>query len=1194
MNIKEMFKKEIDRDIKGVIKVGQKDDEDIYQELNEYIVTHELLKHFREFFESYKKGIGQYTDDMGVWISGFFGSGKSHFLKILSYILENKEVHGKKALDFFKEDKITDSTVIADMSLSSTISTDVILFNIDAKSSTSEYKENAILDVFLKVFNEFSGFSASYPFLADFERKLTEEDVYDNFINEFEKINGNKWVDEREDFYFIQDDIMESLSNINYMSKEAAINWAEKAEENYNNSISIEKFSKLIHEYLESKGNDHHLIFLVDEVGQYIGDNSKLMLNLQTLTEELGTKCGGKAWIVVTSQEAIDSIVDVKGDDFSKIQGRFKTRLSLSSANVDEVIRKRILAKNEVGEKTLIALYEEKEAVLKNLIHFEDAAEMKKYSGSENFSQVYPFIPYQFNLLGNVLKAIREHGASGKHLSEGERSMLALFQESGIEMMNREEGVLVPFNIFYNPLAKFVDSAHSSVIIKATNNDNLDKFDVKVLKVLFMIKYVKEIKANINNLTTLLVEYIETDRVDLREKIEKSLKNLENETLIQRNGEIYTFLTNEEQDINAAIKNEHIETGEIQNEVSNIIYEDIFSDNKFAYNKRYNFEFNKAVDGRYKGNRQGNDIGVNIITSYKDLIYHNDSSQKQLTPEAEEEKESRILRAMSENKELIINVRNSSNFLTEIEEYLKIDKYLNKHATNLSENYNTILVAKRQESSDKRERAKIFIMEALEEGDIYIDGEKSRIVSKNPSSRINEGLKNLVDKVYFKLKTLEIEPSEADIKNAIIHPDRLIYKENLAVDELMNFIDRKTLNHSKPLLKTVFSEFKKAPYGFVDEDIRWLLAVLFGKKLIYLIKNSEQITIQKNTPMEIIRFLKDRKLQEKIIIDKKVGIPANEIKVVKNVLKEFFSVPNTPNDDEELKDLFFKEAKIFDNFGMILSKYDVEKRYPGKTVIKEVKELFKELNRIKSTKEFYGFVSDKENVFLNLHEDIGNVKTFFNGKQDNIFREACDIIDLYENNQYLISNNEKLKSDIVSIKTIIEMNSPFSNIHKLPNLTASFKEEFEKIINKEKNIVQAHIDSDKEQIMNNLSSKELKEKFESEVESRYDEIIKTINKTNDIPKIKSFREVSEKLRIRFIEKIEKYNESTPKNGNGNSSPPTPIKNININIKEIINDKHMLNIKEEKDIDDFIETLKKNLKERLKEIDEKGSINLRFY
>ena len=101
MQIKEMFEKQIDRDIKGVIKVGQSDEENVYQELDEYVVTKELLKHFRDFFDNYEKGINNNTDKMGVWISGFFGSGKSHFLKILSYLLKNSVVEGKRAIEYF-------------------------------------------------------------------------------------------------------------------------------------------------------------------------------------------------------------------------------------------------------------------------------------------------------------------------------------------------------------------------------------------------------------------------------------------------------------------------------------------------------------------------------------------------------------------------------------------------------------------------------------------------------------------------------------------------------------------------------------------------------------------------------------------------------------------------------------------------------------------------------------------------------------------------------------------------------------------------------------------------------------------------------------------------------------------------------------------------------------------------------------
>lgn len=137
---------------------------------------------------------------------------------------------------------------------------------------------------------------------------------------------------------------------------------------------------------------------------------------------------------------------------------------------------------------------------------------------------------YQFNLLGSVLTSIRTHGASGKHLAEGERSMLALFKESAVKVMNDEPGTIVPFNMFYDALEQFLDHSHKGVISRALDNEYLNPnhekecFDVNVLKTLFMIKYVKEIKANIENITSLMVSNVNDDRMALAQQVEDTLK----------------------------------------------------------------------------------------------------------------------------------------------------------------------------------------------------------------------------------------------------------------------------------------------------------------------------------------------------------------------------------------------------------------------------------------------------------------------------------------------------------------------------------------------------------------------------------------------------------------------------------------------------------------------------------------------
>ena len=353
MKIQSMFQKDINRDINGVVKVAQDDEKSLHQELSEYIITKELRRHFRTFFDNYTKAIDQPTDKMGVWISGFFGSGKSHFLKMLSYLLSNKEVQEVPAIDYFK-DKFDDPMMYAQAVKCVSIPTESILFNIDIEGPINKDK-TAVLRTFAKMFYNHCGFYGDDLKIAKLERFIDRQGKTEEFRQKFEEVNGGPWVETRDSFAFFEDDVVEVLQSVLGMSEQAARNWFNGEE---TNELSIAQLVSDIKEYVDSKGDKFRLLFMVDEVGQYIGDDGDLMINLQSLVEELGAKCMGKVWVMVTSQEAIDSVVKITGDDFSKIQGRFNTRLSLSSSSVDEVIKKRVLAKAEEADQLLHMVYD--------------------------------------------------------------------------------------------------------------------------------------------------------------------------------------------------------------------------------------------------------------------------------------------------------------------------------------------------------------------------------------------------------------------------------------------------------------------------------------------------------------------------------------------------------------------------------------------------------------------------------------------------------------------------------------------------------------------------------------------------------------------------------------------------------------------------------------------------------------------
>ena len=372
MQIQNIFKKNISRPINGVVKADQLDESVVWQELDEYVVTRELDRHFRGFMSAYLGAIDNPSDPiiaarMAVWISGFFGSGKSHFLKIISYLLSNKAARcpetavDKKAVDFFS-DKIKDPMLLADIKRTQSFNTDVILFNIDSRADASDGR-TTILTVFWRLFNESLGFCSDSLPLAEIERYLTRKGRYEAFKEKFEQIYGSAWEDERDAYSLLQDEIVEALSIILDKNPNATKDWFEKYENSF--TLTVEHFAKRVKEYLDLKPRNHRIVFLVDEIGQFIGSDTHLMLNLQTIVEDLGRICEGRAWVMVTSQEDIDAIIgDIKSskaNDFSKIQGRFNTRLSLSSANTDEVIQARLLEKKDGAKTELETLFAEKD-----------------------------------------------------------------------------------------------------------------------------------------------------------------------------------------------------------------------------------------------------------------------------------------------------------------------------------------------------------------------------------------------------------------------------------------------------------------------------------------------------------------------------------------------------------------------------------------------------------------------------------------------------------------------------------------------------------------------------------------------------------------------------------------------------------------------------------------------------------------
>lgn len=1182
MLIKEMFQKEIDRDIRGVIKADQTDEDDVHQELEEYVVTKELLKHFNKFYENYLKSIDGNTDKVGVWISGFFGSGKSHFLKILSYLLANKKVKGNSPVDYFA-DKIEDPILYANMQRVASVPTETILFNIDSKSPLdNKTKDDAILRVLIKVFYEHQGYYGNNPVVAELEKFLDREGNLEKFKEEFAKVAPDKWENRRNTFGFDSHFVKEALLNSTNMTEEAIDNWLSTGIDHID--ISIERFAKEVKEYIDQKGPDFHLVFLIDEIGQYIGDRRDLMLNLQTVTENLGAICNGQAWVMVTSQESIDSIVKVKGDDFSRIQGRFDTRLSLSSVSVDEVIQKRILDKKDFAQKSLEATYPNKGPILRNVISFRDStADLRGYEGATEFANVYPFVPYQFVLLQNIFEQIRKHSASEKHISEGERSMLSAYREAGMRYMNEEEGILVPLYAFYDTIQEFLQPVVSRVIERAAQNAILadDSFNNDLLKVLFMIKYVKEIPSNIDNIATLMVTHIDQDMMELKKKIKTSLKKLESQTLIQKDGDQYIFLTDDEQDINREIKAVKLDDSTIKKSVAEYIFQDLYYTRKYAYSKVYDFSFNQKMDEINYGS-QTSSIGLNVISPLSEHYHKSDQELRLLS---------------SGNDEVLLKLSGDGDYIDEIEEALKIEAYRQSQRINqLPENIQNILNNKQVEMRERRRRARDLIEEAIKQGQFFMNGSEIDVRGSSVRDKINEAFKALVENTYKYLsyvKSFTEQENEllnflkADESQVVFEGTELNEANEQARQAIDEFIRMQSELSKQVRVKILYDRFSIAPYGWRELDIAYIIAGLLKDQHIRISYNAEYLHPREDANKLMTIFTKSVEA-DKAIITLRQKVDERTIRITKQIVRDLFDKTDLPSDEDGLilgiRELIEEQTTEINEYKMMYQ----GRPYPGMSLLDKGLEYFEQFGKKLDNKEFLDLLIKLEDDLYYWFEDIVNVKSFFNSNQQQIFDEGLAAYEKYDEVKAYLEITSVTEA-MEELQNILNEPIPYKMIKDIPKYINTFKEEIEVILTEKKEQAKIEIESDYDELKLQLTNYGISDETKDRIEQQYKSFLQELIELGDVHRVDAMITRSNQSKRQALKDIRKEIEEwqRKKEEEQRAIAETEGKQVeSVEIKKPVVQKEEIRLKEimdiktlrtEEDVDLYIRTLERKLR-----------------
>lgn len=1206
MQIKDIFAKDINRSINGVIKVAQDDDESVRQELSEYVVTRELSRHFSAFFETYTAALDVPTDKIGVWISGFFGSGKSHFLKMLSYLLSNREAAGVRAIDYF-DGKVEDPMVYSKMKRACSVPTEAILFNIDDKAAN--WKEGAtaktaLLRAFARVFYEHRGFYGSNLKLGRLEEHIEEQGKLEEFRRKFFELSGLSWEECREGVEFHEDEIVEVLHDVLGWSEAQARHQFDRVEDE---AIAPEDLVNQIAAYVERRtkeeGGQFRLLFMVDEVGQFIGSDVNLMLNLQTLVEGLGTRCRGQVWVMVTSQEAIDEVTKVAGNDFSKIQGRFNTRLSLSSSSVDEVIKRRVLEKNDEARSLLESTYATQAPVLKNLFTFENArGDWIGYKNEVDFQETYPFVDYQFNLVRDILREIRVHGNSGKHLSGGERSMLSGFQESAQAVKNSDTRALVPLWRFYDTLAAFLEHDIRQVIdrcqVAAENAAGIQPQDVAVLKTLYLIRYISDIVPTVGNISILMVDSMDVDKVALREDVTASLTRLVRQNYVNRSGDAYHFLTNVEQDVAREIKGTDIDTGAIAEGVAKVIFDDLFTMRKLRIGVN-DFPIDAYVDDALHGVSQGG-MKLNIITQTGQLAGADEATLQ-----------------MQSGSQALVVLAGNGEYYEALSNAAKIDKYVKtKNIQQLDPRMRTIVMDKQKEAAASRKEARALIEQAIVEARCYIHGRSEDVRANSAEKKLEEVLRRLAQVVFTSAGYIDAPVNDqGDIVRILTGTDQRGLEgaggaNERAAQDMERFLLMQKSSMQQTSMGDLRRHYRTRPFGWREIDVAAVVARLIADQKVEV---SRAGAIVESRDSKLAGYLTNAAEADKIKISLRERVDELLVSRVRKILHDLPGMNASLSSEDEIFDAvkgWIAETKEHCN-ALLTSQYTRGKKYPGRDVVEQGRTLLGELtNESRNAKTLFEAIHHKGDDLLDFVEDYENVCGFFETQQ-HLFDDALAVLDLMTEDADFMAQDAAVSNALAALNDIVNASAPYGRISEINSCVGTVQSAHNKAVVDKRRTLIDRLSSVEEQVCAYAEDKEHASQVVSQLPAEVTNLRESINAANKLINLAAIEGIIDKFADEQIYMIDEAEDShrakeeqeravATKAGEGGSAPVTIVRSTvsqpspaiqpkpearTIRRAELCMGKRLSTPEE---VDDYVEGIRKRL---LDAIEQSGSVRI---
>jgi|GEM_PF-812714 len=601
------------REINPVIKVGDFSQTELCAEIEDYVVTDVLERYLVNFLDHYTETRTKETDKIGVWVSGYVGSGKSHFSKLLGLLASNPSINGRSAVERFRP-RVAGCPSAREIEgllyqSSTFIDTEIIAFQINSVAVKGGADD--ICSICYRQFFAHRGLSTNFDVAVNIEEPLLEAGRMPKFEEAIEGSCNKKWTEVRQRPQLYWDEIFEA------MAEAVSEKWPNglKAKEDYDRSRgtrqpTFEQLAKDLVSYVseldkKDPSRKHRLMLILDELGAFVSDSGERLLDVQSLAEELGIHGKGRAWLVVTSHEAMHDIVknarNFKGD-LKKLEGRFDTRFTLTTENIQQVLEERLLKKSTEGEKTLRKRFGGVAGSMADLGILQKADRVLPACEENEFVNSYPFLPYQLILIPDILRNLRVVGGRGEALGGATRSLLGITQgvlrDQRLGYGEDTVGRIVTLDEI------FLEMEDQEIPPEARREINSVDARIKdqafplrrLLRALFLIQQLNYVPRTLENLARIVATNMEEDISALKDRVLKGLEQLIAAQYVAKTGEQYEYLSGERKRIEEEIAQEDVRTPHKRDALKGFLTADVLEVGPVRYEDTYRFDVRVIAD----------------------------------------------------------------------------------------------------------------------------------------------------------------------------------------------------------------------------------------------------------------------------------------------------------------------------------------------------------------------------------------------------------------------------------------------------------------------------------------------------------------------------------------------------------------------------------------------------------------------